>query len=141
MSAPQIFISYSHEDAPWVRKFAEALRRQNLNVWLDEWRIAAGDSVANALETALRDSDAIVAVVSPSNARSPNVYFELGVALGMGKRLIPIVSPDLDRSAIPFDLRLRRFLTRGSPEEAAREVAKAVKGHNGAIEEEETKPE
>src|SRR5207302_3905691 len=100
-------------------------------------RIAAGESLRTALETALRESDAIVAVVSPSNARSPNVYFELGVALGMGKRLIPIVSEDLDRSAIPFDLRLRRFVTKGSPEEAAREVAEAVKGQKDATDEPE----
>ena len=128
MNEPKVFISYSHDDAEWARRFAEALRRQNVNVWLDEWQVSAGDSLRDAIEAGLRGSDAIVSVLTRANARHPNVLFELGVALGMGKLLIPIIPPDLDTSAIPFELRTRRYLTKGTPDEAAREVAEAVKG-------------
>lgn len=128
MSEPQVFISYSHDDSEWVRRFAEALRQQNVNVWLDEWQVSAGEPLREAIEEGLRSSDAIVSVLTRANAQRPNVLFELGVALGMGKPLIPIIPPDIENSAIPFGLRTRRYLTKGPPDEAAREVAAAVKG-------------
>ena len=87
-----------------------------------------GQKLPDALEAGLRGSDAIVAILSASNARRPNTLFELGVALGTGKRLIPIVPGDLDSSFIPFELWSRRYLTKGAPAEAAREVAEALKG-------------
>jgi hypothetical protein len=128
MSEPKVFISYSHDDEAWVRKFAEALRDQSVDVWLDTWQVHAGDSIRDALEAGLRGSDAIVSILSAANARRPNMLFELGVALGMGKRLIPIVPADLDTTVIPYELRTRRYVTRGAPDESAREVAEALRG-------------
>jgi predicted nucleotide-binding protein len=128
MKQAKVFISYSHDDADWVRQFAEALRAQHVVVWTDEWQINVGEPLREAIEAGLRSSDAIVSVLTRSNAQRPNVLFELGVALGMGKPLISIIPPDLDSSAIPFGLRTRRYLTKGLPDEAAREVAEALKG-------------
>ena len=128
MSQPQVFISYSHDDAEWVRRFAEALREQSVSVWLDDWQVNPGESIRDAIEAGLRNSDAIVAVLTRTTAQRPNVLFEFGVALGMGKPLIPIVPADLESSGIPFGLRTRRYLTKGAPDAAAREVAEALKG-------------
>lgn len=127
MTEPKVFISYSHDDVDWVRLFAAALREQSVNVWLDEWQIHAGDSFRDAIEAGLRNSDAIVSVLSRANAQRPNVLFELGVALGTGKRLIPIIPADLESSSLPSELRKRRYLTKGTPDEAAREVAEALR--------------
>jgi len=128
MNEPKVSISYSHEDAEWVRRFAEALREQNVNVWLDEWQVTAGEPLREAIEAGLRSSDAIVSVLTRANAQRPNVLFVLGVALGKGKLLIPIIPPDLESSATPFELRTRRYLMKGAPDDAARGVAEAVKG-------------
>jgi predicted nucleotide-binding protein len=127
MSGPHVFISYSHEDSAWVRQFAEALKDLDVAVWFDEWQIIAGDPLRDAIEQGLRDSDAIVAVLSAANILRPNVLFELGMALGTGKRFIPIVSQDMNERQIPFDVRSRRYLKQESPEETARKVAAAVK--------------
>ena len=126
MKKPLVFISYSHKDLSWVREFAQALKKFEVNVWLDEWQIQAGESIVEALEMGLRESDAIIAIVSKYNVDSPNIYFELGVALGLGKKLIPIIEEGLEPSLIPFDLRTRRFLTRGSPSDVAKQVAQSV---------------
>ena len=45
MTEPKVFISYSRDDADWVRRFAEALREQSVSVWLDEWQISVGESL------------------------------------------------------------------------------------------------
>jgi hypothetical protein len=79
MSRPNVFISHSHEDAAWVRQFAEALKDLDVAVWFDEWQIKAGDPLREALEQGLRNGDAIVAVLSAVNVVRPNVFFELVV--------------------------------------------------------------
>lgn len=127
MNEPNVFISYSRDDAEWAHRFAESLRDQSVNVWLDAWQIHAGEHLREAIDAGLRNSDAIVSIISPDNAQRPSVLFELGAALAMGKRLIPIIPAGLDSAVIPFELRNRRFITKGSPDEVAREVADALK--------------
>ena len=130
MSKAKVFISYAHgaEDDEWVRRFAQALREQSVEVWYDAERVKWSDPITDAIEAGLRDSDAIVAILSRANALQPSVLFDLGVAIAGGKRLIPIVPADLESSAIPAEFRRRRHLTKGAPDEAAREVAEALKG-------------
>ncbi len=129
MSAPRVFVSYSHDDSEWVRDFAAALAHA-VNISLHQWRIPADELIRDAmrddLEQDLRQSDAIVVVLSPRYLTRPTLFFELGAALGLGKPLIPVVSPDLSRSAIPFDLHARRYLVQGAPRDTAREVAAAL---------------
>ncbi len=127
MTRPRIFISYSHDDSEWARSLAEALRKEGLDVWLDQWQVAVGESLPEALESGLRGSDAIVALISERNARRPNLFFELGFALGEGKRVIPVISPGLEAGKIPYDLRSRRYLVRGDAGGVAHEVAMALK--------------
>lgn len=126
MSTPKVFISYTHDDADWVRQFAEALKKQEVGVSFDQG-IPAGERWEQTLETGLRESDAVVAVLSSSNVMTPNVNFEIGAAMAGKKRLIPIVSDELEKSGLPFHLRRRRYLAKGLPEVAAREVAEALK--------------
>lgn len=127
MNQPKVFISYSYDDAEWARRFAEALREESVEVWLDTWQVHVGEPLRDAIEAGLRSSDAIVSIISRTNAQRPDVLFELGVALGTGKLLIPIIPADLEGSSVPFGLRNRRHLTKGAPAEAAREVAEALK--------------
>jgi predicted nucleotide-binding protein len=122
-----IFISYSHDDSDWARSLAEALRKEDLDVWLDQWQVPVGESLPEALESGLRSSDAIVTLISDRNARRPNLFFELGFALGEGKKVIPVISPDVDAGKIPYDLRSRRYLLRGDARGVAHEVALALK--------------
>jgi len=104
MSNPQVFISYAHSkgDADWVRAFAEALKQRGLRVWLDQFQIAAGEPLRDALEAGMRESDVFVALIDPASSLKPNFLFELGAAIGMGKRVVPIVPRELDDSALPL---------------------------------------
>jgi len=126
MSKPQVFISYSRGDAEWARSFAEALKQRGLRVWLDQFQIAAGESFREALEAGLRESDVWVALIDPGASLKPNLFFELGAAIGMGKRVVPIVPRDLDTSRLPLELRSRRCLLRDSPDDTAEELAHAL---------------
>ena len=70
----------------------------------------------------MRNSDAIVFLMTSESVNRPNVFFEIGAAVGMGKRVIAIVSNDLEPSLLPQPLRTRRFLAQRSPEETADEL-------------------
>lgn len=123
-SKPNVFISYSHNevDSAWIRDFVHHLKERDLNVWFDESELNFGDNIATAIEEALRKSDIFVTVLSPSSVNRPNVLFELGAAIALGKRVITIVPQDFDRSMLPPLIRERKFLTQDSPEEAATAV-------------------
>jgi TIR domain-containing protein len=125
-SRPTVFLSYSHEDVDWARAFAEALKEQGVALWFDEWEIKPGNKATEAMERALRESQALVFLVGPSRVHQPNLFFELGAALALKKRIIPIVSEKVERSDIPGLLLHMRHVVQRDPEETAAEVAKAV---------------
>ena len=126
MDKPQVFISYSQADSLWARSFAEALKKLGLRVWFDQFEIGAGESLRDALETGLRDSDVFVTLVERENLQRPNLFFELGAAIGMKKRVVAIVPKDIDPAMLPVELRLRRYLVRDSPQGTAEELSESL---------------
>jgi predicted nucleotide-binding protein len=122
----QVFISYGHHDQEWVRQFVEELTREGINVWLGEEEIALGEPIADKLEEALRSSETLILIFDPESVHSSNLFFELGAALGAGKRVIAIVDKDVPAKDLPAPIRMRRYLLKEKPEETARDVAKAL---------------
>ena len=122
----KVFISYGHRDRQWVREFADELSNEGINAWMDEKDIKWGDSWEDKLEEALRRSETMVFIVDPESLTSSNSNFELGVALGAGKRLIAIVDRDVPVKDLPGPIRSRRYLTKERPKETARDVARAL---------------
>ena len=130
MSEEQVFISYSHTDADgdWVHAFAEELQRHGVRVWLDEFDVPVGASSSNFIEKGIRSSDMIVHIVTPASIKQPNLFFEIGAAIGTGKRLVAILPQGFEPSLLPQPLRARRFLRQESPEKTAKELlAKTMK--------------
>ncbi|HSY48674.1 MAG TPA: hypothetical protein VLC46_07680 [Thermoanaerobaculia bacterium] len=66
-------------------------------------------------------------LVEPDSLHKPNLFFELGAAIGMRKRVVAVVPKGVDPSQLSdFELRLRRYLERDSPEGTAEELAHAL---------------
>ncbi len=126
MGDRKVFISHSTEDADWARSFAKALRDRGVVVWFDEFEIQPGESPSDALETGLRNSDVLVALFDGDSASKPNLFFQLGAAIGMGKRVVPIVPKDMDPRVLPLDVRSRRYLIRDTPEQTAEELSSTL---------------
>ena len=126
MSVPKIFISYSHSDKEWVRKFVETITRSGVEVWFDEFNIKPGEPLVESLEKGLRESDAVVLLLTAESINRPNLFFEIGAALGMKKPIIPVIPEGFDYYKMPLPLQRIKFLVRNSPEETARELANAV---------------
>jgi TIR domain len=126
MSRPIVFLSYSHEDHVWAKEFAEALKEQGLAIWFDEWELKPGDKTADAMEKALRESQALIFLLGPKSLDKPSLFFEIGAALALKKRIIPVLSEGVERSKMPGVLLHRPHVVRKDPEETALEVARAV---------------
>jgi TIR domain len=126
MEKRTVFISHSAGDADWARSFAQALKGRGVSVWFDEFDVRPGESVRDALEAGLRSSDVLVALLDANSPSKPNLFFELGAALGMGKRVVAIVPKDLDPSVLPLEVRLRRYLIRDTPEQTAEELSNTL---------------
>lgn len=132
MSTLKVFISYSHSDRDWARKLVEAISGAGLSVWFDETDIKPGQHLVDELEKGLRTSDAIVFLIDPDNVDGPNVFFEMGAALGMNKTIIPVVPAGFEPNELPLPLRRIRYLVRTSPEETGKELVAAIESIHGA---------
>ena len=128
MAKPKVFVSYSHKEADWAKEFAQALSQRGLRVWIDQLAVKAGESIGEAVEKGLRESDIFVTLIDPSTLSSPSLFFELGAAIGMDKRVVAIVPEDLDPSQLPLPLRARRFLIKRAPEATAGELLGTERG-------------
>jgi hypothetical protein len=68
MSAPRTFISYSWDDDEhkvWVRELATSLRRDGVDVTLDQWHVQPGDQLPAFMERAIRESNFVLIVCTP----------------------------------------------------------------------------
>jgi len=123
----KVFISHTSRDTEWARSFANALKERGVSVWFDEFDVQPGESLREALESGLRNSDVFVALLDAEAPPKPNLFFELGAAIGMGKKVVPIVPKGIDVGALPLDLRLRRYLIRDTPEQTAEELSATLR--------------
>jgi hypothetical protein len=128
MTKPTIFISYNHHDRDWAKDLAKALKREGVSVWLDADKLRPGDPRLDAIEQGLRKSDWIVFVLGPEESQPPNVLFEMGAAVGLGKRIVPVFPEDLETSRLPYPFRVRQGLIKESPEKTARKLIAAAGG-------------
>ena len=77
----KVFISYSHADELLARKMAVALQNSGLKVWDDQAEILPGDNWAEKVAEALRESEAMVVLLTPEALVSHWVRREIDYAL------------------------------------------------------------
>jgi hypothetical protein len=83
-SMSSVFISYSWDDEAnreWVRKLAERLRADGVDVSIDRWAAVPGDQLPAFMERAIRENQFVVIICTPrykrrSDAREGGVGYE-----------------------------------------------------------------
>jgi len=127
-----VFISYSHEDAPWGQFLAEVLESNGINAWSDA-AIQPGSEWKEEIEMALEHSKIFLLVITLQFLASPWKNFELGVALSRAATssllIIPLVVKRLSIQSLPKPLRDLKVISveKISPGETAKkETAKKV---------------
>jgi TolB-like protein/tetratricopeptide (TPR) repeat protein len=98
---PDVFLSYSREDQPTARLFAEGLKREGFSVWWDQ-TLDAGESFDKVTEKALEEACAVVVLWSKCSVQSDWVRAEATQARARGK-LVPVTIEPCKRP-IMFEL-------------------------------------
>jgi hypothetical protein len=97
-----VFVSYAHENATWVRTLAENLHRAGLDVFFDEWDVIGGQRLAERLQEGLTSSNVVVLVVSAAAVDKEWWKEEFSAAMAGviagSQRLVPVL---LDEVATP----------------------------------------
>ena len=85
------FLSYARADQEVALRFARDLISVGFSVWVDQFDIRPSQHWDRAVETAVRGCEAMIVILSPASAASPNVADEVTVAIDGGKRIVPIL--------------------------------------------------
>jgi len=115
---PTAFISYSWDSAnhkEWVKRLGTRLRSDGIDLTLDEWKLTPGDRLTQFMETAIRDSDFVLIVCTPtyrakSDSRAGGVGYEGHIVTSElmtyrnNRKFIPILREGEWREAAPSSL-------------------------------------
>jgi hypothetical protein len=135
----KVFISYaSKKDEPLADKIVASLEEAGLDAWYKKREILPGDNWAEKIGTGLRDSNAMVVLVTPDALESEAVQSSISYALSeraFRHRLIPVIVGDADEvvdldNKMPWILKhLRTFKLskEGENQERFKEIAQALK--------------
>jgi TolB-like protein len=113
-----IFLSYSRDDLPTARRFAETFEREGFSVWWDQ-TINPGEVYDRVTEKALQDARAVVVLWSKRSVESHWVRAEATQAHSNGT-LVPVMIEACKRP-IMFELTQTAELThwKGNPDDPA----------------------
>src|ERR1700681_4713336 len=92
------FISYSRVDQLFARRLYEDLKSAGVDVWLDQNDIKLGELWDKSVEAALKESTAVIVILSPESVASRSVLDEVFYALDK-KRVVPVLLRDCE---IPY---------------------------------------
>ena len=98
---PDIFLSYTRDDQPIAKRFAEAFEAEEFSVWWDV-TLRSGENYDQVTETALRDAKAVVVLWSKKSVDSQWVRAEATLAR-RNKKLAPAMIEACERP-IMFEL-------------------------------------
>jgi hypothetical protein len=88
-----VFLSYSRRDAAFVGRLADDLMTRGIDSWLDTDDLPTEneDRWRRSVVQGIRESDAIILVLSPDSVRSAAVERELTIGAEMKRRIVPIM--------------------------------------------------
>src|SRR6516162_2419787 len=107
----KVFISYSRKDsAEFADELLAGLEYGGFAPFLDRHDIAAGEDWEVRLGGLIEQSDTVVFVISPESVKSERCVWEVDKALGLSKRLLPVIYKSVPDSEIPVQLSKLQFV-------------------------------
>jgi len=88
---PEVFISYCRKDADFAEVLRGRLKQAGFSSWIDLEGLQAGEEWGQEIDQAIRNSLALVVLLTPASRASAYVAYEWAFALGAGVRVIPIL--------------------------------------------------
>jgi len=104
-----IFISHESGDYAIADWFSKHVQTIGIKPYLYEHDQKPGTDIANKINSAIRNSDTLVVLLTKHSQQSTYVQQEIGCAEGSNKLVIPIVFPDFNRNELAL-LQGREYL-------------------------------
>jgi tetratricopeptide (TPR) repeat protein len=100
MSGKSVFISHSSKDDGIVLQLRHSLERLQIGVWADSQQLTGGDPLTPRVTDAIGKASHFIAILSVNAINSPWVRKEIDYALGLGKKVIPVLLPGIEASGL-----------------------------------------
>ena len=100
------YISSSSEDLPVARQISDFLSKDGIEVVTWNKTILHGMTALENTQSSILKADFVIAIIPPGGINSQhrqNLFFELGIIVGMGKPLLTLVRAD-SHTDLPSDL-------------------------------------
>jgi predicted RNA-binding protein with PIN domain len=132
----KVFISYSSKDETLATRIVASLEAAGLDAWYSKREIMPGDNWAEKIANGLRESNAMVVLVTPDALESDAVQSSISYALSeraFSKRLIPVIvgdSADFAKDRIPWifnRLKTIKLSKDGGTKEQFKKIAQVLK--------------
>src|SRR5579883_2068479 len=120
-----VFISYQHEDNDFAEALIHRVEKEGFSTWIDYDSLPPGNDWREGIDQAIRDSFALIVIMSPSAKASEYVTYEWTFAWGCGIKVIPVLL-----ASTPLHPRLKALQYLDFTNRAARpwnELMKALK--------------
>jgi hypothetical protein len=88
----KVFISYSRADEEFVNKVVHTFDECGIQYFLDRKDINWGDYITRKVQQGLSECSAMLVIISPASLQSQWVPFEIGLAIGEKKKILPLLT-------------------------------------------------
>ena len=98
----KVFISYTDNDHQYIEKIKASLQGRKV---VGEWEpveTSSQDTMLTTIQRRLEAADVVLIFLSKQALASSGVMFELGAAQALGKKILPIILPDIDLDQLDF---------------------------------------
>jgi len=124
----QLFLSHNSADKADARLLGSSLIERGIGVWLDEWAIRPGESIATGIESGLDTSQVLCLLWSAAAARSNWVGAEINAYLhrrmqDASLRIVPVMIEETPLPRLVADYRGFRINDPGDYQRVADELA------------------
>jgi hypothetical protein len=106
----RVFISYSHDDFEFAESLQLRLDKEGFETWMDVERLNAGEDWREEIDVAIKNSFALLLILTPKALESRYVSYEWSFAWGAGKKVIPLLLIQVDDNDIHPRLDRRQYL-------------------------------
>ncbi len=100
----KVFISYSRKDIEFAKKLTGELQKNELDFWIDWEGIPPTVDWWREIEKGIEEADVFLFIISPDSAKSKICGQEIDTAVKNGKRIIPIVTREIEWEDTPPQL-------------------------------------
>jgi len=123
-----IFLSHSTEDMTLVRQLEEQMENEGIKVIIAEDIRESGVEIEQKLQTKIRESSTVIALLTEKGVNSKWVAYETDYAKHIGRHVIPLKEENVN---IESKLEWVPFSKYDPPEELFRKVMEAIEQRSG----------